>query len=424
MAEVVFGAAPINGGTLSISNNTWYRHNVTQLSSTRFLTCMTQTNPNYIIIGVWDVTNQKTETPTATLVRQQVITLNDLYSSISGYSIQCIGLSATTALLIYPGASAMTSAHVLNIDATTGVITTPLASPLAIGTAYFTQCNAAAPLPSGSGAISFESSWCTHEDNNVTVAFRDSGGTGTNLYVYRFQYDPSTNVLTKNLLFSQTLSVDYYYSVTMIRVPNTSTVCVTWYRGGTYANSNSAYYANGNAARTYMVSSTATSATALDTAANLGYPVFMIPLSSTDLVSMQSSKASKYYSTVTGPYLQDSQFASNGGTYTIPANGVAISDSYYGFFATPDTSLPDQRNVVGMYAYFRVVKFTDKNYSQVSPGTAGTTSEEAGIKLYKTGTTSPIMWYLNNILYNSTDNVIAVPYIDSTTSLGLKFIYF
>lgn len=435
MAEITFPTAPVNGGYITIDANSWHRHGVTRLTDTRFLTMVTQTSPNMFIFGVWDVTNQKSATPTTTHVRQQAVIFNDQYSSVMGYPCLCVGLSAEYALVIYTGSSANATAQVIHIDPINGLITPKLSTTVVFSGQYLYYSVNNLVQPSNSGSMYWEGARYKQADNNVLISVRDGIGQGSNVGLYRFVYDPITNTLTRTQILSSAVSSGQYHAAVIQPIPGSSDVlyyitCAadpssnqTW-RGSVMGVPNQSVI--------YRVTPSGTTAS-LVTSTYYGNGA-LAPLTASTMVVVDQANSSRHFSTSTGLYNQYSQFASNGGGgNTIPVHMIPISDAYYAFLSSSDVGTPDQRVQTSTQLFFRVVKFTDKNVSQVSPGTAGTASSHGGMRLYANKTTSgatdgtgtnPVVWYTDATYHDQTNNIIGIPMAVNSTTLGIKFIYF
>lgn len=412
MAQTTISVTPINGGTLAIKNVNYLTY--CRLTSTRHLYITAQYSPVYYISMVVDISNPKSSSLTMNLVKQQTITDIASPSSYSDSSVLLVERLDDTHALLLASTATGKRAHVLEItsDGSVSVVTSiDIPNIMSYIRTY------------GTG---FTGSSICIEDNNVIVG----SAIGTDYRLDRFVY--SNGVLTTATVASVSTSASFAGHFVMQRIPASSKAFVTLKAHATTNAPNTpmlfAY------PRSCWIIDASTTTTVMASALSDVNIRGVVALTQDTGVLVESSTRSRAITSLASSTLATptatSTTSRDSSNDTQVTDWLAFNADYYCLFGLSGTGgtagggyshkLNDQS---GVYAsrWFRIIKYTDPNFSQASSATSAVGTNGATITGPGAGAGA---WLPTvSINYDSTNRVIFLPYAASSTSVGMRTIF-
>lgn len=417
MAQTTIPVTPINGGTLAIKNVNHLTY--CRLTSTRHMYITAQNSPVYYISMVVDISNPKSSSLTMNLVKQQTITdiaSPSSYGDSSSSSVLLVERLDDTHALLLASTATGKRAHVLEI-ASDGSVSVVASIDIPNVMSYI-------PFNGTTYGTGFTGSSICIEDNNVIVG----SAIGTVYRLDRFVY--SNGVLTTATVASVSTSSRYVGHFVMQRIPASSKAFVTLKAHvATQAPNTPMLFAYPQSCWIIDASTTTTvMASALSDANIRG----VVALTEDTGVLVESSTRSRAITSLASSTLatptatSTTSIVSSNSNHTQVTDWLAFNADYYCLFGLSGSGgggyyhkLNDQS---GVYAnrWFRIIKYTDPNFSQASSATSAAGTNGATI----TGPGTSGAWLPTvSINYDSTNRVIFLPYAASSTSVGMRTIF-
>lgn len=404
MAQVTFSAVPINGGALSLNSENGH---VCRLSGSRYLSICSQYTPQYTLGNVVTLNNAKSTTPSVTVLRQQVITGLLIGNQNGNNSARMIRLTDNSVLVLKADSTNfyVKNMNVLYVDPTTNEITTKLASDVTL----FTQANAWGFNSSGVTITGI-----TEADNSVIIAYRT---TLAQAKVVRVVYDPNANTLTTTDI--STISVHTSAtSVSSLGLTKSPNGVVLFSAVGTSSNRIDLM---GITKLFFIGTGSNTATTLLDeayTASSIqNRRKWYVPLTDTTGIFTDGM----YMQALTNGVLGQSVTITNAigpGVYLHCSHALKMSDEYFATLTVYFGGSVGTDNLTNVSRGFRVVKYTDPNYSICSPATVGV-STQAGVTV-----PSANYWFPELPMLDLVDSqLMTIPIIASPTSFGFRTLW-
>lgn len=404
MPQVSFPAVPINGGSISL--NTENGH-VCRLSGLRYISVCTQFTPQYTIGSVVTLNNAKSTTPSVTMLRQQVIPNLNIGPSSSQAGVRLIRLTDNSVLVIKSDTAnyLLKTFNVLYIDPTTNEITTKLATDVN----FYTQATSWGFNTNGIAITAINES-----DNSVLIAYRTASNQAK---IGRAVYDPNANTLTFSELstFAIHTGTPSIGNLQIVKTPNgvivTNAVGITSSRLDLAGINKMFYVASGSNTVTTIFDETYSSTTVQNRRKSY------VPFTDTTGVFTDGMYMQAFTNGVLG---QSISITNAGGpsVYLHCSHALKMTDEYFTTLTVYFGGSVTTDNLSNVSRGFRVVKYTDPNYSICSPATVGTTSQ-AGVTI-----TAPAYWFPEMPMMDLVDSqLIVMPVIVNSNSFGFKTLW-
>lgn len=371
MAEVIFPAVPFNGGTVNMNEST---SNMCKMDENgRFVSVFQQTSPSAVIATVVQVTNPKTTTPTVTVVRQQV--LNEISVPVLGATyVQVFKLASDRILVAYQ--TTIWNFDVYSIDSQTGVLTKRNTNTVTLAPGSFSSATA----PNGNGTI------FTLQDDCI-VYFSPNN---TSYTLGRFEFNNATNVLSHTAYEAPTFASTSGFNVGYSKiVGSTNEAFIFVASGGTSALG----YAQ--VARVIKVTPTTHTTKVSTPAPTPFYSRSGVSIGGDKCVFTDGSMFCEYdFATNTISKPSTFQGVSDVGSNHISTYCIPVNSDYFIVTSRPVSAITAGSFLNPTTIQLRVIKYTDFNYAQASPGTANNTKGLTIPTLFRwfNGKSSVEMW--------------------------------
>lgn len=352
MAEIIYNAVPFNGGTVSLGYGNSSMCKLTD--SGKFVALFAQSTPNALIASVMQVTNAKTATPTLSVIRQQVLT--DAPSSVNAYSTVRVWRLADDRILVgvnFVGGTGNMSFDVYSVNSSTGELAK-------LTTSSYTNTGIVAYAATLSGG--------SFELKQDCVLFGSI--TGNNLYYAKLEFNSTTNVLTYTALdtFNVTVNTARVSFQRKIGTTDQAIMSLSWYTANVVGLM--------QVGRIYDISSTGSFTAYNVTIGNQGiyHRVYGQLTSTTGFFTDGSYYNECNISANTLRKYSLFQGAADANSNHAVLDCFSLSRDYHVLVSIPVSAIATSSETTNNNTLnVRVIKYTDYNYAQASPGSANAT---------------------------------------------------